>query len=413
VSNQTFPSSAPAITLVGAGVVGQAILRAHTDVGLSVSLADQDSASLMAAVSSLNLDHQDWIISEVSDRHLGLPLISLSRRHAISEPKSVPLLIESIPERLDLKRAFFSEIQHRVDPQAVLCSNTSTLRIANIADGLDRPHLFCGMHFFMPVGLRDAVELIRGDSTGDAAITRASEHIANLGKSPLVVRDSPGFIVNRLLSPYLNESLTLLCQGVSAEQLADAAQDYGMPMSPLELIDTIGARTMFDAGRVYWQAFPGRIDPSPMLAGLVKSKRLGKHAGAGLYDYDVAGHRSDELGPNTLSLIQRYHRGDASDHSLADLVARLSIPMWIEAAIAIAEGTVTEAQQFNIAMQGGLGYRSDRTWLQFFDDLDSKSILAASDRWSDQSKAIRIPPPLRRQLEQQSPSEVILALGST
>ena len=151
-----------------------------------------------------------------------------------------------------------------------------------------------------------------------------------------MVGDGPGFIVNRLLSPYLNEAMLLLGRGVSADRIERAALEYGMPMSPLELIDWIGTRTMFDAGRVYWQSFPERINPSPMLSALIKNKRFGRACGIGLYDYDH-GLRSPQLSPVTLEYCERYRRGVMSigDDEVMHL---LSIPMWIEAAIAHRDG---------------------------------------------------------------------------
>jgi 3-hydroxyacyl-CoA dehydrogenase len=401
----------PAIILVGVGVVGKAILRAHTDAGLSVCLVDQDQDALVAASTSLTLDPDQWEISDVFTHPCGLPCVSLVHREQIAAQDPIPLLIESIPERLDLKRTFFSEIENLVHPQTVLCSNTSTLRIGDLAQQLHRPEQFCGMHFFMPVESRDAVELIEGSLTDSRSLSRAMQHIERLSKSPLVVRDSPGFIVNRLLSPYLNEALTLLCQGVEAKDLQNAAIEYGMPISPLELIDTIGARTIFDAGRVYWQAYPGRIDPSPLLAGLIKSKRMGKHVKAGLFAYDDAGNRSDGLADAALALVDRYRRNDDLHFSRVDLVDRLAVPMWIEAASAVADGTVTDVKQFDLAVRGGLGYCGDRSWMGFFDGLGGKRILAAADRWSSQTKAIQIQPDLRNALLKLSPSSAVGGCG--
>ena len=322
--NLTDHRDEPNITLVGVGVVGKAILQAHVDAGVSVCLIDQDSCALTAAATSLGLPDSQWDIGETHDHPCGLPCLSLIRRDQLPLQDTAPLLIESIPERLELKRSFFSQIQEAVDPRTVLCSNTSTLRICDLAEGLRWPHRFCGMHFFMPVHARDAAELIQGELTDAKTLSRATKHLEALGKTPLIVRDSPGFVVNRLLSPYLNEALMLLCQGVQAKDIESAAIEYGMPISPLELIDTIGARTMFDAGRVYWQAFPNRIDPSPLLAGLVKSKRMGKHLGAGLFAYEKNGKRSDELAEESLALVDRYRRDDDIKLSQADLIDRLA-----------------------------------------------------------------------------------------
>ena len=402
----TVKTDRPPITLVGSGVVGRAILQAHVDAGISVCIADQNVDSLRNAIAAMDWKNGKWESNDRPNNELGIPCVALTSPTASPDAPRYPMVIESIPERLDMKRDFFTKIEPLVDPATVLCTNTSTLRISDIASGLSRPNQFCGMHFFMPVEHRSAVELIRGEETDGATIAVASHHIESLHKSPLIVSDSPGFIVNRLLSPYLNEALTLLCQGVSAEAIEAAAFDYGMPMSPLELIDTIGTRTMFDAGRVYWQAFPNRIAPSPLLAGLVKSKRIGKHGVGGLYDYDELHQRSQALSPATLALVKRYAIASV-ETTHEDIVQRLSIPMWIEAAIEFAEGTVTDAEQFNLAMKGGLGYTHDRSWLGFFDALGSERMIAAADRWSETTKAMLLSESSRAILQNHHPSHFV------
>ena len=413
-TSDSTPSSietAPSITLVGAGVVGSAILNAHVKAGLSIHLADQDADAVRSVVASLDLAASQWNVSELQTHPCGLPSIAMKCKAAETRREQTPILIESIPERLDLKRSFFSKIESLLDSKTVFCSNTSSLRISEIASSLQQPQRFCGMHFFMPVFNRDAVEVIRGRDTTDSVMQTASQHVLDLGKTVLAVRDSPGFIVNRLLSPYLNEALQLLCQGATAAQLQQAAREYGMPMSPLELIDTIGARTLFDAGRVYWQAFPNRIAPSPLLAGLVKSKHLGKHTRKGLYEYDENGDRSAEVCGNTTKLVNRYRRGEVQPMSLSSIVDRLSIPMWIEAAEAVSDGTVTDVNQFNVAMHGGLGYRREPAWLAFFENQGSDALLNAVDQWSTETKAIRLADPVRNMLIKMSPTETLRQLG--
>jgi 3-hydroxyacyl-CoA dehydrogenase len=258
------------------------------------------------------------------------------------------------------------------------------------------------MHFFMPVEGRPAVEVVGGEKTADATITRCMDHVRRIHKEPLVVGDGPGFIVNRLLSPYLNEAMLLLGRGVTADQIQRAALAYGMPMSPLELIDWIGTRTMFDAGRVYWQSFPTRLSPSPMLASLVKNKRSGRACGAGLYDYSD-GSRSEGLSPITLEFCEKYRRDEVSlcDDEVMHL---LSIPMWIEAAIAYRDGIASSPEQFNLAMRGGLGFQSATSWIGFFETLGSESIREAVARWSPVTACMKAPDRLLSLLEQSGPT---------
>ena len=214
--------------------------------------------------------------------------------------------------------------------------------------------------------------------------------------------DGPGFVVNRLLSPYLNEAMLMLGRGISAEQIERAALAYGMPMSPLELIDLIGTRTMFDAGRVYWQAFPSRIAPSPMLSALVKNKRFGHACGHGFYDYED-GVRSEQLSPITAEFCQRYRRDEVSLRD-DEVMHVLAIPMWIEAAIAFRDGVATSHQQFDLAMRGGLGYQSNGTWLEYFESIGSPRIDEIIERYGPIAKSLQAPADLITALKHCSPT---------
>lgn len=373
----------PNIFLIGAGVVGQSILTSHLIANISVCLLDQDAAAIDACVSSLSLE-SDWYVE--TELRVG-PMHGVAFRHQDDHATDSTIVIESIAEKLDLKRAFFAEAESIFGGQAVLCSNTSTLRITAIAESLQRPDRFCGMHFFMPVPNRDAVEVVRGSATDDQAIAIATEHVRRIGKLPIVAPDSPGFIVNRLLSPYLNQAMLLLCGGVSAERIELAALRYGMPMSPLELIDTIGMRTTFDAGRVYWQSFPHRIDPAAMLGRMIKRGRYGRVCGKGFYDYDGEA-RSNSLAPETTALAESYHR-DLPSMADDDLVDLLSIPMWIEAETLLGEGTVKSIDDFDTAMHGGLAYRPGSSWIEFFASRPEGQIEAIIKRWQPTMKSFR------------------------
>ena len=372
------------IVLVGAGVVGRAILKAHVDAGVSVCLADLDANARKLAVSALGLSDQ-W---QVENTAIGtLPVITLTNKNPSHQPDAKQIVIESIAERLDIKQAFFREAEQIFGDHAILCSNTSTLRIESIAQGLSDPSRVLGMHFFMPVGERPAVEIVQMERTHPSATVACEAHVRRIGKSPIVVADGPGFIVNRLLSPYLNQSLLLLAHGVDHERIKRASENFGMPMSPLELIDFIGTRTMFDAGRAYWQAFPSRIDPSPIVPALVKSKRLGRSVGCGIYDY-VDGSRSSDLPSETKELCEKYHIKDI-DISDDELTLILAIPMWIESALALEAGVAHSTEQIELAMKGGLGYQHSQGWYGFFQSLGESKIDAAIDKWGSHFKSMR------------------------
>lgn len=406
----------PGVLLVGAGVVGRAILKAHLDAGLGVRIADADSDSLEDAITNVLPDPASWRVSP--------PRCLPGELHAVDiEPPSVEphdrdsvaateIVIESIVERADVKQAFFAEAESWCSPRTVFCSNTSTLTIASLGRAMRQPGRLCGMHFFMPVHERPAVEVIAAAETADRTVRRATRHAERIGKRPLRVADAPGFVVNRMLSPYLGQALMLVTRGATAAQLERAAETFGMPMSPLELIDWIGARTAFDAGRVFWQAFPQRMDPSPLLAAMVKRRPLGRSAGGGFYRY-AGGDREAELSPEALELCDRYA---AKTRTFTDeeVLQLLAIPMWIEALCALRDGVVDGPEAIEIAMAGGLGFTRPGRWFEYFDRLGMPELNAAVAAWSAGYRGMRPPASIAEIMAAaKSPRDVIRACRSS
>lgn len=421
--------------LVGAGVVGRAIARSHLDAGIPFVLVDQSVDQLRSAVAELQcgvlpnhsgqLDSRPELVqaNHITDRggfigQDGSPAYGYLRAAKLLGPSveflpsaeddkfsGTPIVIESISEKLEAKQSFFNRAQEVFGERAIYCSNTSNLQIQQIAAGLKYPERICGMHFFMPVHARHAVEVATGLGSDRETIYQAISHVMRLKKQPIQVEDSPGFVVNRLLSPYLNESLSLLCRGVSHRLIERAARRYGMPLSPLELIDWIGTRTAFDAGRVFWRSFPKRLCPTPLLPALVKNRLGGRFSGGGIYDYHD-GQRSMELSEEASRLIDQYQtRQCRVDEQQVMLL--LAVPMWIEAVLARLEGVIRSTSELDLAMRGGLGFDSRKSWSGFFDRLGSDRILQSIQRWSSVTPAMDPPSFVLTRLRGMSPSEVI------
>ncbi len=405
----------PTVWLVGAGVVGCAIAREHLHQRIPIRLVDADADRLTNAVRQLSgwepsRDRPEGEgdigrfdggrVGPFEPVSIGGELASVRidpgpgpHFEAGVENRTAVLLIESISERIDVKRDFFRAAETRFGDSAILCSNTSSLTIGSIGVALRRPGRLCGMHFFMPVRGRDAVELVATAETDQDVVAAAETHIRRVGKRPLRVGDAPGFVVNRMLVPYLNQAVGLLSAGATAEQIEAAALRYGMPMSPLELIDWIGTPTAFDAGRAYWQAFPRRIDPAPLLPALVKRKRWGRAGGNGFYDYRD-GRRTKSLAPEVEELRRRYTRHPRTWDE-TDLLELLAIPMWIEAACLIADQVTDSVSSIEAAMSGGLGYAPAEKWADFFDRLGADRIATAIEKWRGGWHAMCPPDSLR------------------
>ncbi|WDQ16102.1 3-hydroxyacyl-CoA dehydrogenase family protein [Rhodopirellula sp. P2] len=383
------------VLLVGAGVVGRAIATDHLLAGCEVWLADRDEAVLSEACDAV-LQRTDGRADSASPwgALVPIPIVHLMPKGLDDHPvdtDAVPvwLVIESIAEKLAIKQAFFAEVENWFSRSPILTTNTSTLPIGQIASAMHiHPSRFCGMHFFMPVVGRHAAEIIVHPGTEDAVIAVCEEHVRGLKKAPLRVLDSPGFVVNRMLAPYLNLAMQLLCAGLSATTIRAAALRYGMPMSPLELIDLIGPRTAFDGGRVVWQSFPHRMDPSPLLPAMVKRSLLGVAGGKGFYDYAEDGVRKgDELSAEVSELVDRYARDDFGAAEIGGdvpLVADLfAAAMWREAQ-AIAATGVADEETIELAMSGGLGYvapESNASWRGHMNAIREQRLLPLADRF--------------------------------
>jgi len=268
------PSRAPAV--VGAGIMGAGIAAAHLGAGLPVMLVDIDAATLAASVPAILEEAAETRLGQRPDPAVALSLVPRLRTAAdLALLARADLVVESVAERPDFKQRVLGDIERAVGPECLIATNTSSNPITRLAEVLEDPSRFCGMHFFNPVRRMMLVEVVRGPATADATVARAVAHAKRLGKCPIVVRDSPGFLVNRVLMPYLHEAVEMVREGVSCMEIDRAARAFGMPLGPLELSDMIGLDTAFYAGLVLNAAYGDRIEAAPVVPALVKSCRHG------------------------------------------------------------------------------------------------------------------------------------------
>ena len=205
--------------------------------------------------------------------------------------RGVQLVIEAIIEKIDAKKALYRELDALCPPEVVFASNTSSLSITEMASATKRPERFVGMHFFNPAPVMKLIEIIRGSETSEATATFAKAFAVKLGKEAVEVRESPGFVVNRLLVPMMNEAFNLLMEGVASAEDIDKAMKLGanMPMGPFELADYTGLDIGLDVMEVlHRETGDPKFRPSPLLRKYVRAGRLGRKAGRGVYEYAKA-----------------------------------------------------------------------------------------------------------------------------
>jgi 3-hydroxyacyl-CoA dehydrogenase len=350
------------VGIFGAGMMGVSIAVAHVERQVPVVVSDVNPAVLAGAAASITAELPAHVGSHA-------PLVSQLLRVTsdAAEAARCDLVLETIVESLPAKLRLYSQLQDCIAPGAIVASNTSTIPIERLADKVPNASRFCGMHFLHPVRHRRLVEIVCGPRTSQPTIAAATSHVRRIGRMPIVVRDGPGFLVNRLLFPYLGEALELLREGVSADAIERAARDFGMAIGPLRLMDEIGLDTTLQAAWVLAAAFPERIVSSPLLVSLVKAGRLGQKAGAGFYSYGTAARADDNPDRAVDEIIRRWI--DAPRQPSGQPIAyRLVLPMLLEATRILQEGKVGDVRDVDLAVLFGLGFPADKGGLLWWAD---------------------------------------------
>ena len=268
-------------------------------------------------------------------------------------------LVEAVVENLATKRQVLSEMETVVAPDAIITSNTSTISINQLAQNLQNPQRFCGMHFFNPVSKMPLVEVIRGQDSSPATIAAVVVYADSMGKKPIVVNDCPGFFVNRVLFPYLDGFGILLEQGVNVVRIDQVMESFGWPMGPAALIDIIGMDTTHHCQQVLAEGFPERMtnQGNQVIQYLYEKHCLGRKSGAGFYCYskDVGGQFSKTKNNELNSYLKKTY-GESDHFSDQMIVDVLMIPLCLEVARCLHEGIVASPTEADLALIYGLGF---------------------------------------------------------
>ncbi|MBX7165399.1 MAG: enoyl-CoA hydratase/isomerase family protein [Pirellulales bacterium] len=356
------------VGVVGAGIMGAGIAAASMRRGMPVTLTDAIAPALQKGVQT--------VLNEVAfDKSKRGPdggkaienAALLNATTTDAEFAGCNLVIEAVVENPDVKKQLYARLEPQLAATAILASNTSTIPITRLAEGLKRPERFCGIHFFNPVRQMPLVEVIRGAKTSDETVATAVAYAKAIGKSPIVVNDGPGFLVNRLLLPYMNEALELLLDGASIDQVDKAAKKFGMPMGPIQLYDVVGLDTALYAGAVMQQAFPTRCAASPLLPAMVERKRLGQKTGMGFFSYVGQKGGKGVPDPAVQELIGPLVRKQEK-FTDEQIQHRLFLPMVLEATRILEEKIVRDPRDVDLGLIFGTGFPPYKGGLLFWAD---------------------------------------------
>jgi 3-hydroxyacyl-CoA dehydrogenase/enoyl-CoA hydratase/3-hydroxybutyryl-CoA epimerase len=346
------PAGVQRLMLVGAGIMGGGIAELASRNGIQVRMRDVSPDSLARALKTA----RDLIVERGRRRRLAPrerdgQLARIQPTLELSGVGTADFAIEAVVEDLEIKRRVFAELEVRVKDGCVLATNTSSLSVSELARGLARPERLCGFHFFNPVHRMPLVEVVRGEKTSDAALVTAVGLARRLGKTPVVVSDSPGFVVNRILMPYLREATLLLEEGYWVSDIDASMRRFGMPMGPFEVVDEVGLDVAQKVAAVLSRAFPERMAESPAIDKLVAAGRLGKKNRLGFYRHRGRDRRPDPAVRALLGLTRR-----RKPQTLEILSERMVLVMINEAALCLGEGVVADSGKLDLAMIFGAGF---------------------------------------------------------
>lgn len=355
VSGDVSPVKVGSVSVIGAGIMGAGIAAANVKKKLNVTLSDANKDALGKGVAEVLQEasyNKKTKKGDVSRAVEFAPFLNGTVSEA--EVAASDVVIEAIVENADVKRSVYAKLEPLMRDDAILASNTSTIPITELAKGLSKPERFCGIHFFNPVRKMKLVEIIRGEKTNDETIATAVQYAKSIGKSPIVVNDGPGFLVNRLLLPYMNASLELIAEGAPIPDIEKSAKRFGMPMGPITLYDVVGLDTALYAGRTMWEAFPERINASPILPALVKAGRLGQKSGKGFFAYDNP-KKKGTPDPELSKFVEPYMT-EKKEFSSSDITNRLFLPMLLEATRVLEDKIVRDVRDVDLGLIFGLGF---------------------------------------------------------
>lgn len=362
--------------VIGAGVMGSGIAQWLTSRGLPVCLTDLNESAVAGG-----LDRVRRLYEAGSRRHVFAPVEVRQGLDRLSPVvgnfplQEVDLIIEAAVEKMTLKQDIFRNLASRCGPNTILATNTSALSVTELAAATPGPERVVGLHFFNPVHRMQLVEVVRGEATSSEVLDRIVRFVQRIGKLPVVVRDRPGFVVNRILMPYLLEAGHLFEQGARIQDIDEAMLDFGMPMGPLRLIDEVGVDVAQHVARTLVASFSDRLAMPGLLERMLQAGQLGRKTGRGFYRYQ--GKQ-----PQPQKELKMFQIGEtAAGLAREALREQLMMPLLNEAARCLEENVVATAADVDFAMVMGTGFAPFRGGpLRWVDALGVRSVVATLNR---------------------------------
>ena len=374
--------------VLGAGIMGGGIAYQSASRGTPILMKDINEPALQ-----LGLDEATKLLGgqlkrgRIDAAKMAQVISKITPTLSYGDFDRADIIVEAVVENVNVKKAVLADVEKNISADTVLASNTSTISITELATALERPEQFCGMHFFNPVHRMPLVEVIRGEKTSEATIARTVAYAQAMGKTPVVVNDCPGFLVNRVLFPYFGGFSGLLESGADFVQIDKVMERFGWPMGPAYLLDVVGIDTAFHADAVMAEGFPDRMshDNENAIDRMYKLERFGQKNQKGFYRYenDKRGKPkklADEAVPEILSDIL----GESREFTKEEIIERMMIPLCIETARCVEEGIVASAAEADIGLIYGIGFPPFLGGaMNYMDQMGMQTFCEMADKYKD------------------------------
>lgn len=369
--------------LIGAGVMGGGIAWLFSNYDIAVRMKDISLKGIELGFKQVQKVYaQLKKIRKYDDNKINLKTSNITSTTDYTGFKSANLVVEAIIEDINIKKNTISEVEKHIAPNTIIASNTSSLSISSMSEALQFPERFVGMHFFNPVNRMPLVEVIRGEKTSNQTVATIVALSKKLGKTPIVVKDVPGFLVNRILIPYINEAGYIISQGVDIKLLDELVVKFGMPMGPFTLADTVGIDVGYKVAKILEDGYGQRMKVCDLLEIIHQDKELlGKKSGQGFFLYDLRGQVTG-INPKIMEMIFKQNPNlsnkDQNNSSnlnpqkqqelIDDAVDRCIYIMINEATKCLEEQVVKNARYLDMAMIMGTGFPAFRGGLLKYAD---------------------------------------------
>ena len=385
VGDSSEPLGVSSAGVLGAGIMGGGIAWLFSKAGIPVRLKDLNWDAIGKGYQAASKIYgQLKKLRKYNDREITFKMHRISGTTDYKGFKDLDVIIEAIVEDLEIKKRAFAELEQQVREDAIIASNTSTLPISEMEIGLQHPERFIGMHFFNPVNRMPLVEVIPGRHTSPKVIATIVSLTKSLGKIPIVVQSCPGFLVNRLLLPYLNEAFLMLQEGIDPQRIDRLFTRFGMPMGPFSLIDEVGLDVGYKAAQVLNKAYGTRMDVAETFSFLYKEKGLlGKKGKIGIYLYNG---KKAEINADVLEVVQRHSSNGTDRTEIIDeiIIDRCLCMMINEASRCLDEKVVKNSGYLDMALILGTGFPPFKGGLlRYADKVGIPEIIDKLQRFAD------------------------------